>query len=194
MRLIDFVYHSTLSLRVMKKKKSRTLLEADRFLFLTSPVCTWPMCTLQFLQFFLGIGAVPPGFGVGMCPTLAHVGSFGEVFNLNGNGPVNGFPTLAKFGWGLCNRHPVYYERIGFQNNSDQIAGRIKVRQAAALGVLAFRGTSLQSGTTSVFSVPLVCTGSGRNPATRGTHQAARKRRLGPALRAGGRYPRDCKS
>jgi hypothetical protein len=36
-------------------------------------------------------------------------------------------------------------------------------------------------------SVPLVCTGSHRNPATCGTNQDARKRRFGPALRRTGK-------
>jgi len=46
--------------------------------------------------------------------------------------------------------------------------------------------TSPQSGITSLFSVPLVCIGARWNPATYGTNQEARKRRLGPALRASG--------
>ena len=36
------------------------------------------------------------------------------------------------------------------------------------------------------FSVPLICDGDRQNLATSGTHQEARKRRLGPALRTGG--------
>ena len=46
--------------------------------------------------------------------------------------------------------------------------------------------TSPQSGTKTPFSVPLVCTAARQNPAIFGTNLGARKRRLGPALRAVG--------
>ena len=39
----------------------------------------------------------------------------------------------------------------------------------------------------SLLSVPLICTGARRNPATRSANQGYRKRRIGPTLRAGGR-------
>jgi len=46
--------------------------------------------------------------------------------------------------------------------------------------------TSPQSGIKSPGSVPLVCTQARQNPVTCGTHQDARKRRVGPSMRAGG--------
>ena len=48
------------------------------------------------------------------------------------------------------------------------------------------RTTSSESGIKRPVALPLVVTGARRNPATCVTNQLARKRRYGPALRAGG--------